>query len=120
MNAVTFAAKAEIFLNVPRTDASDHYAMKKLFFALALFAGFAAFAPQAEAGSKRHRHCNSDDRYYYEGGYGGPAYRGYNRVYYAPAPVYYAPAPVYYAPRYYDSCRPRYYSRPRVAVSFGF
>ena len=95
--------------------------MKKLIFALSIFAGLAAFAPDAEAKSKR---VVVNNYYNYDRGYGGRVYRGgcdaprYRDTYYAPAPVYYAPS--YYAPRYVEPCRTRYYSRPRVAVSFGF
>ena len=83
--------------------------MKTLLIAIVALAGLSVFAPNAEA---KHRHYRS----YYHDCY--PRYSHYD--YYRPRVVYYQ-RPVRYYYRDYDYYpRHRYYSRPRVYLSFGF
>ena len=92
--------------------------MKKLLFILLVLAGFAAFAPNADA---RHysRGCYSRSYYYSDYDYDyAPRYRCYR-----PVRHYYYSGPRYYHRRHRDYCdRPyRYYSsRPRFFFSVGF
>lgn len=93
--------------------------MKKLLFAAIALAGFAAIAPDAQAGH-RERYI----RYYDH--CGRPVY-GYiyrDDCYYDRPRVYYRrPVRTYYYSNYYDDCAPRYRyyrSSPRVSFHFGF
>jgi hypothetical protein len=110
-------AGREFLLNAAATRASNGQMrnMKKLLLALLAVAAVMAFAPQAEAGSRRYYSRYNDHCYS----------RSYSRVYYNSYPRYY-PSYSCYTPRVYYShgyCAPRYYSyysRPRFAISFGF
>jgi hypothetical protein len=99
--------------------------MKKILFALLMFAGLLTLAPQAEARgwSSRYDYCGRP-------AYGYPYYSGYSYrpraySYYRPSyyrTSYYRPVRSYYY-RDYDYCAPRirYYSpRPRFSFFFGF
>ncbi len=81
------------------------------------FSGMTFLAPEAEAGGRRSYRGNHGyhDNYRYNRHYS-------HRHYYARPRYHHYYAPVVYGGGYYDNCYPRYrhYSRPRIAVSFGF
>ena len=121
--------------------------MKKLLFAVLLFVGLAAAAPVAEAGQFARVYNGRGVVYVHKSQLYSPSYasnysghRKHHRShrsygysdYYQPSyrSSYYRPHPTYYRSGYYES-DPYYrtgyshsscnhYSRPRVAISFGF
>lgn len=86
--------------------------MKKLVILTALIGCLWATVPAAEAGHRRYRDYDCDDRSYR---------RSYYRTYYNNDYNYYR-SPARYVRYYDDGCyRPRYVRRsPRVSFAFGF